>query len=721
VEPVGPPSISLQIDVEAGALEGPPPEPALPAGTRVGEYELVELIARGGMGAVYLAMHPVIGKKVAVKILHSDLAGDAGIAKRFVQEARAANQVGHPGIVDIFAFGQLPDGRLYYVMECLAGETLLDRLCSSRPLSWGEKLDILGELCDALEAAHQAGIIHRDLKPDNVFLADLPGGRRVKVLDFGIAKLLHSQSRNTRTGMHLGTPRFMSPEQCLGHRVDARTDVYGLGILMFSLFTGRTPFWGTSYQEVMERQISSPPPRPGRFAPLPEELEALILACLEKDPARRPGSMAEVRRRLQTLAHDSDELPELPPPSPRRSEPGPRGPEPDSAVVTLPSARDARGWESFSGGCVLSVLCCEVPALVRALLGPAMQRLGVTLTTVPQPEDLVACAIRLRPNVVILAAGALEPARRSRIVLELRAVLADSPLLVLLALEPDSPHGHDAGLFDGVVMLAAPELDLERQLLPLVTASRRRAERLNARIPVSLTASGEAPIEGLTVDVNEGGAGLLLPRRPVPRVYRALFHRSDGRQAVANARPSWIRGQARQVVRAGIRFVQVTPEFTRALHELALWELRTDPAPEHGSAGRSCLHLYGRLAGDLPVDTLTDSARRAEVIDLGEVTEVDAAGTRLWVELVDRLAPRRELRLVRIAVPLVRQMKLVPEMIRRCVVESYFANFTCARCAIDTPELLTPERSHGGACRVCGGARIASEPTLAFERSLAVR
>src|SRR5215470_18149964 len=218
----------------------------LDAGQMVGEFEVGKMLAVGGMGVIYSATHPVIGKRAAIKVLHPRLCDDEEAVDRFLTEARAANQIGHPNIVDVFAFGALSDGRSYMVMEWLAGESLAQRLHRG-PLSLGEALGVLEQTADALDAAHEKHIIHRDLKPDNIFLVPVRGGRTlVKLLDFGIAKLVKPDAevtlKSTRPGSILGTPGYLAPEQARGQTVDGRTDIYSLGCVVFEMLAGRPPF-----------------------------------------------------------------------------------------------------------------------------------------------------------------------------------------------------------------------------------------------------------------------------------------------------------------------------------------------------------------------------------------------------------------------------------------------------------------------------------------------
>ena len=277
----------------------------LPAGMQVGEYQIERKIGVGGMGVVYGAKHPLIGKRAAVKVLNARLSMDREAVSRFVLEAQAVNQIGHANIVDIFSFGTLEDGRSYFVMEWLQGETLGERLDRLGKLPVREALTILVALCRALEAAHAAGVIHRDLKPDNVFLATDDDGWRVKLLDFGIAKLsttAPSISR-TATGMVVGTPLFMAPEQAKGEPVDGSTDVYALGLLAYTAVCGTSLFESESSAiEVLAAHISKEPPPPRSLRPdLPVELDVLVLEMLAKRPSFRP-SLVDVRQQLAALA-----------------------------------------------------------------------------------------------------------------------------------------------------------------------------------------------------------------------------------------------------------------------------------------------------------------------------------------------------------------------------------------------------------------------------------
>jgi serine/threonine protein kinase len=276
-------------------------------GYRIGRYEVLKPLAEGGMGAVYAGLDTAVPREVAIKILSPTLSRDPTVVRRFMQEARAVNQIGHPNVVDIFALGQLPTGQPYIVMEFLHGETLASRLDRLPPLRVVEAFSILTQLCDALAAAHDRGIVHRDVKPDNIFLADpTEDGRTVKLLDFGLAKLLVSaggfDQPNTGLGTSLGTPLYMAPEQCRGEAVDGRTDVYALGLILYEMFTGEHPFVRPTLHEILNAQLRDAPPSSPALARLPRKLADLMLACLEKDPDARPNGARALSEQLQVVA-----------------------------------------------------------------------------------------------------------------------------------------------------------------------------------------------------------------------------------------------------------------------------------------------------------------------------------------------------------------------------------------------------------------------------------
>jgi serine/threonine-protein kinase len=267
----------------------------------VGKYRIERTLGAGGMGAVFLAENVDLGRKVAIKVLLPQAAGNAEMVARFRQEARAAAAIGHPGIVDVLDLGRTEEGAEFIVMEHLRGETLGDRLTREGPLSVAAALEILGRLLDALEAAHRHGIVHRDLKPDNIFLVSEPVPT-VKILDFGISKLSaqHEQVVRTATGAVMGTPLYMSPEQALAERdIGPSTDLYSLGAILYQMLGGRPPFTTDNAARLLLMVTSEmPAPVTTLREDLPGPLGALVMDLLKKDPTERPGSATEIRQRL---------------------------------------------------------------------------------------------------------------------------------------------------------------------------------------------------------------------------------------------------------------------------------------------------------------------------------------------------------------------------------------------------------------------------------------
>ncbi|QDF02328.1 serine/threonine-protein kinase [Myxococcus xanthus] len=296
-------------NVVVQASEPPPPaavqrDPLI--GLKLGEYELRSRIGVGGMGLVYEGIQPLIGKRVAVKVLRPELAHSTEQVERLLAEARAVNAIRHRGIIDIFGFGQVPDGRQYIVMEYLEGQALDAVLTEKNRLPVQEALALLDEVLAALAAAHGAGVVHRDLKPSNIFLVQQPDGSRyVKVLDFGLAKRGQGptgRTAQTRTDMVVGTPEYMAPEQARGQEVGPMTDLYALGVVTFEIVTGRLPFVGSSPVDLLMKHVEARPPRPSEFvSDLPPALDAFILQMLTKDPETRPNSADALRQQLHKL------------------------------------------------------------------------------------------------------------------------------------------------------------------------------------------------------------------------------------------------------------------------------------------------------------------------------------------------------------------------------------------------------------------------------------
>jgi serine/threonine-protein kinase len=264
-------------------------------GSSVGNYVVTRKLGEGGMGAVYLAEHPKIGRLVAIKVLLPDLSQRREVVARFFQEARTASEIHNEHIIDVLDFGQLPDGSFYLVMEFVDGAQLKDVL-SRGALPIPRALRIALGIGRALAAAHGRAIVHRDLKPDNIMLLHRPnhelGPDFVKVLDFGIAKLLSDdqvvKDVKTKTGALIGTPAYMSPEQARGLRVDHRSDIYSLGVILYQMVSGQLPFVADGLGELLLAQMTKPPRPLATVAPhVPPKLQAIIHRCLEKDPDAR--------------------------------------------------------------------------------------------------------------------------------------------------------------------------------------------------------------------------------------------------------------------------------------------------------------------------------------------------------------------------------------------------------------------------------------------------
>ncbi len=276
----------------------------LPPGTMAGEYRIVERLGEGAMGTVYGALHPVIGRRAAVKVIHLALCADADAVERFVQEARAVNQIHHPTICEVFSFGVLPDGRRFSVMEWLEGETLSAHMEQRGRLPLAEAIAILEPICEGLSAAHARGIIHRDLKPENIFLVAGPP-HAVKLLDFGLAKLaipgMSDRLERTRTGQMMGTPLYVSPEQSRGREIDHRTDLYSLGAIVFHMVAGAPPFDADNVMDLIAHHLQTPaPPLRKHWPDAPPALETLLLRLMDKQPEGRP-SLEEVKATLAEL------------------------------------------------------------------------------------------------------------------------------------------------------------------------------------------------------------------------------------------------------------------------------------------------------------------------------------------------------------------------------------------------------------------------------------
>lgn len=281
----------------------PPDMPSL--GSR---YEVRQLLGSGGMGEVWQVFDRELKAVLAVKVLKRALCRDAALVRRFEQEAKAVSSLKHPSLVSIYGFGTTDDGLPYLTMEYLSGETLAAYLERQGTIELAQALPLFCQIAQALAAVHDAGIVHRDLKPGNIFLSQIDGAYRIKLVDFGIAKIQAVEGRDamtlTQTGEFFGSPLYMSPEQCKGEKVDGRCDIYALGCVMYECLSGVSPFQEQAENQlkVLLAQISSPPApfHPGLL--LPDSLKAVVIKCLAKEPSSRYSTVQALLKDLELIA-----------------------------------------------------------------------------------------------------------------------------------------------------------------------------------------------------------------------------------------------------------------------------------------------------------------------------------------------------------------------------------------------------------------------------------
>jgi hypothetical protein len=482
--------------------------------TTVGQYRLSQKIGEGGMGVVYVAEHTLLGRLAAVKLLLPALSQNREIVARFFNEARAATAIRHPGIVEVYDFGYSPDGSAYIVMEYLQGESLAARARRGR-ISYRSALAITRQIAGALAAAHGKGIVHRDLKPDNVFLvpdAEVPGGERIKLLDFGIAKLAADPSQSmqqlTQTGAVMGTPTYMSPEQCRGVSVDARSDLYSLGCMLFELCTGRPPFVGEGFGDVLAAHIHLPPPSVVSIAPdVPAPLDLLVRRLLAKDPAQRLGSAEEIIHAIDQAsgAPGYQTGPRWPGGDPAGMRPTPRttlsssnGAHASPRTVPAPS-RARLGWIAGAGAvAVLGGLAAFLAAdrdeaapagaaELRATASPsqplAVEAPATALASPSQPLAAEAPATALvAPAAAAPAPAAAAPAAAAA------APVAVEPVEIAISVQ-SQPAGADV-LLDGALLGKTPY----RGALPRGEGTVTLVLRLAGYKDRKLTAPARAPI-----------------------------------------------------------------------------------------------------------------------------------------------------------------------------------------------------------------------------------
>lgn len=358
-----------------------------------GQFRITQRIGSGGMGAVYKAEQPDMNRFVAIKILHSKYLSRSDLVSRFRREARAMSHLSHPNTARVFLYGQLEDNACYFVMEYLEGRNLAQLVRAEGPMDPERAINVMIQVCGALEEAHQAGIVHRDMKPENIFLTAQGGIEDFpKVLDFGLAKVTERQMRPgslilTQEGMVFGTPEFMSPEQARGEPLDGRSDIYSLGVILFELLTGKLPFDAKQPMDFINKHINEPPIPLSERVPdrtFPRGLEQVLEKSLAKQPADRFQTAAEFGQALRDVIRGKlitgvmRALPSRPPeerteephgrPSALSTErPPARGGPPDRAEApSAPAAVSRAHWIVFAAGLLLAL--GGVVALVVALL-----------------------------------------------------------------------------------------------------------------------------------------------------------------------------------------------------------------------------------------------------------------------------------------------------------------------------------------------------------------
>jgi serine/threonine protein kinase len=279
-------------------------------------YKIDSVLAKGSMGTIYKASQEPLGREVAIKVLHDELVSDEVSLKRFQTEAKAASRLNHPHITTLYDYGVLPSGQPYMVMELLKGKNLADLIKRSGCLTVDEILLVFDQVCQALSEAHKCGVVHRDIKPENIVIEDGPDGvLPLKVVDFGIAKFFQESedtfSKITKTGTICGSPTYMSPEQCDGLKIDHRSDVYSLGVVLYEALTGKAPFGSKDVYTVMSMHVKEPPPSLNVARPdldFPPFLESVVQKSLTKQVDDRYQSIDEFWKALQSACGKKEEL-----------------------------------------------------------------------------------------------------------------------------------------------------------------------------------------------------------------------------------------------------------------------------------------------------------------------------------------------------------------------------------------------------------------------------
>jgi molecular chaperone DnaK len=431
--PVRPSTSPLSATPPVAAVDNGGEPPAPKPGDTVGGYLLIDVIGGGGMGQVYLAEHKRLGRRVAMKMLRQRFGKDTTSLERFLSEARAVNQIRHENIIEVTDLFESADGCPCYIMEALEGRSLAELLRSIGAPAVERTVRIAYQVANAMVAVHDAHIIHRDIKPENIFLTQ-KGNREdfVKLIDFGVAKLVDKDGlslHDTNVGARIGTLDYMPPEQIVGHTVDARADIYALGVVLYEMTTGMLPYkHAGSDRALLFAQLAEPPARPSVVmagkSTIPHGLDDLIMECLDREPSRRPQTMREVRGRLEAMAEQTSAAPR----AATQSSPVPPGASSSSASRPAPI---------HVGGRTITPPWSPVftPPLLQASTRPPLTTSSSSSSpAAPPPTRLKTPVLRVPAN---------------------RPSTAVAPVAAPMTPTPTTPVGVSQALAVGLVLLAA--------------------------------------------------------------------------------------------------------------------------------------------------------------------------------------------------------------------------------------------------------------------------
>ena len=540
-------------------------------GESVGSWRVARLLGAGGMGRVYLGVHPTIGSRVAIKVLSHDAAANRDLVERFFNEARAVNLIRHERIADVIDLAFLDDGRPYIVMEHVPGSSLAAVLADSGPLPLGTLADLLAEVLAAVGAAHAAGIVHRDLKPDNILVT--PDGH-AKVLDFGIAKLAPEVGGHvqTHTGIVIGTPAYMAPEQARSEHTDHRTDLYALGVVLYEGATGQRPFAARAMFDLLKLQIEAPPRPPRTHRPeIPEAFEAVILRALAKDPNARFATAAEMAAALVAATRDL----------PATARPALRLPAPEP-----PRLAAGERVHGFTGTAPLGPVRADERATV-------LERLPRSDAAPPAPAPRTAPTVADRPaNRDPAVRSSPRAPRRRWPWLAGAAVLAAGVTIVAITATDDRTAAVDAG--GSASGAPPPSVDPKASLL-VERARQLVVKGLPARAAPLLAAARDLGATEPYLEVLEGQAAAALPAarwsRAVPAATPLVF--VDDERVIA--------GSATLSVRDGSPLAPASPPDPAASLQRAIAEIRPTGKIVTAAAASSGAYLAIATADDLAI------------------------------------------------------------------------------------------------------------------------